>query len=105
GEVLIVEGDAETVTVGGPDAYGITDANQVAIVQQVLAEYPDEFDTIQIYTSFIDQAHQGIAYYQGIRNDVAGIGTAGFNSRGNWGLDPDNGRLSGFSNMNSMLMW
>lgn len=105
GEVLIIEGDAETVAVGGPDAFGITDANQVAIVQQVLAAYPDEFDTIQIYTTFIDQAHQGIAYYQGIKNDVAGIGTSGFNGRGNWGLDPDNGRLSGFSNMNSMLMW
>lgn len=105
GEVLIVEGDAQTVTVGGPDAFGITDENQVAIVQQVLAEYPDEFDTIQIYTSFIDQAHQGIAYYQGIRNDVEGIGAQTFNGRGGWGLDPDEGRLSGFSNMNSMLMW
>lgn len=105
GEVLIVEGDADTVTVGGPGEFGITDANQVAIVQEVLASYPDEFDTIQIYTSFVDQAHQGIAYYQGIRNEVQGIGTSSFNGRGNWGLDPDEGRLSGFSNMNSMLMW
>ncbi len=105
GEVLIIEGDAQTVTVGGADAFGITGDNQLAIVQQVLAEYPDEFDTIQIYTSFVDQANQGIAYYQGIRNDVQGIGAQTFNGRAGWGLDPDNGRLSGFSNMNSMLMW
>jgi len=88
GEILIIEGDADTVTVGGPDQFGITEANQVAIVQQVLASYPDEFDTIQIYTTFVDQAHQGIAYYQGIKNTVNGIGTETFDSRGAWGLGP-----------------
>lgn len=104
GEVLVIEGDADTVTVGGPNQFGITDANQVAIVQEVLASYPDQFDTIQIFTTFTDEAHQGVAYYQGIRNEVQGIGTMIFDNRGAWGLEPE-GRLSGFSNMNSMLMW
>jgi MYXO-CTERM domain-containing protein len=104
GEVLVIEGGPGTVTVGGVGAFGITEDNQIAIVQEVLAQYPDEFDTIQIYTSFVDQAHQGIAYYQGLRNTVAGIGISGFDSRAAYGLG-DTGRLSGFSNMNSMLMW
>ncbi|MCB9649937.1 MAG: hypothetical protein H6730_25630 [Deltaproteobacteria bacterium] len=104
GEVLIIEGGAGTVTVGGPGAFGITQDNQVAIVQEVLSQYPDVFDTIQIYTTFIDQAHQGIAYYQGIQSAVSGIGIAGFDNRAGYGLTGE-GRLSGFSNMNSMLQW
>ncbi len=102
-EIIIIEGDARTVTVGG-GGFGITDDNQTAIVQQVLAELPDAFDTIQIYTTFTDLAHDGFAYYQGIKNEVSGIGTGRFNGRAGWGLEPE-GRLSGFSNMNSMLMW
>lgn len=105
GEVLVVEGDAQTVSTGGPNVFGISQDNQVAIVQRVLSEYPDVFDTIQIYTTFIDEAHAGTAYYQSIRNSVAGIGVNSFNGRAGWGLPPTGGRLSGFSNMNSMLMW
>ncbi len=104
GEVLVVEGDDQTVAIGGPGVFGITQDNQVAIVQRVLAEYPDVFDTIQIYTSFIDEANAGSAYYQAIKNSVSGLGIDTFNGRPGWGL-PDQGRLSGFSNMNSMLMW
>lgn len=105
GEILVVEGDAQTVSTGGPNVFGITQDNQVAIVQEVLSQYPDVFDTIQIYTTFVDEAHAGTAYYQSIRNSVAGIGVNSFNGRAGWGLDPLQGRLSGFSNMNSMLMW
>ena len=103
GEIVVVEGDTQTVSsMGG--SFGISDANQAAIVQEVLSEYPDVFDTIQIYTSFVDEAHVGTAYYQAIKNDVRGIGVQIFDGRSGWGL-PDEGRLSGFSNMNSMLMW
>ncbi|MBK6690091.1 MAG: hypothetical protein IPG45_36845 [Deltaproteobacteria bacterium] len=104
GQVLVIEGDNRFVTSGGGGAYGITDDNQVAIVNEVLAQYPDEFDTIQIYTTFLDEAHVGFAYYQSIQNTVTGIGVATFNGRQGWGL-PDEGRLSGFSNMNTMSQW
>ena len=35
---------------------------------------------------------------------VTGLGIDTFNGRPDWGL-PEQGRLSGFSNMNSALMW
>ncbi len=105
GEILVLEGDAQTVAQNGLGNFGITEDNQRAIVARVLAMYPDEFDTIQIYTTFEDQAHAGIAYYQGIKNDVSGVGKMQFNNRPGWGLPALGGRLSGFSNMNSMLMW
>ncbi len=100
GEVIVLDGaDPRFVTRDAGGALGITDDNQVAIVQEVLAHYPDVFDTIQIYLSFLDEAHAGSAYYQGISSDVQGIGRMPFNSRTAWGL-PAQGRLSGFSNMN-----
>lgn len=105
GEILVLEGDAMTVSQNGLGRFGISEDNQRAIVAQVLAMYPDVFDTIQIYTTFEDQAHAGFAYYQGIKNEVSGIGKMQFNSRPAWGLPAVGGRLSGFSNMNSMLMW
>jgi hypothetical protein len=103
-EVVVLEGDAATVSAAGGGSFGITEGNQVAIVQAVLAEHPDVFDTIQIYTSFVDDAHVGTAYYQSISNAVQGIGIDAFDGRAGWGLAGP-GRLSGFSNMNSMLMW
>lgn len=104
GQVLVLEGDDRFVTDGGGGSYGITADNQVAIVQEVLAQYPDDFDTIQIYPTFLDEAHVGFAYYQAIRNETAGIGIQTFNDRQGWGL-PEEGRLSGFSNMNTMSQW
>jgi len=102
GEIIVLDGaDPGLVANDGMGNYGITDDNQVAIVQAVLAQYPDNFDTIQIYLSFLDNAHAGSAYYQGISNEVSGIGRMVFNGRGGWGL-PDQGRLSGFSNMNTL---
>lgn len=105
GEILVVEGDARTVSQAGGGVFGILPENQRAIVQEVLAVHPDIFDTIQIYTSFVDQAHLGSAYYSGIANAVSGIGIGSYNSRPSYGLPREGGRLSGFSNMNSMLMW
>lgn len=100
GEVIVLDGsDPRFVTRGVDGSLGITDDNQVVIVQEVLASYPDVFDTIQIYLSFLDAAHAGSAYYQGIKNEVAGIGRMSFDGRSGWGLPPE-GRLSGFSNMN-----
>lgn len=103
GEIIVIEGDARTVTSNGV-AFGITEENTAAIIQEVLAVYPDELDTIQIYLSFPDEAHAGSAYYQSISNSVAGIGIERFDNRGAYGLPPG-GRLSGFSNMNDMRMW
>ena len=105
GEILVVEGDAQTVAAVGGGEFGISDANKRAIVQQVLSEYPDVFDTIQIYTTFQDAIAGGSAYYQSIRNSVNGIGVQTFNGRTGWGLPAEGGRLSGFSDMNSMLVW
>jgi hypothetical protein len=59
--VIVVQGDDQTVSTGGPDSFGILDNNQVAIVNEVLAVYPDVFDTIQIYTSFIDDASASLS--------------------------------------------
>ena len=103
GEVIVIEGGGDFVSsMGG--AFGITDRNQRAIVQEVFTQYPDRFDTIAIFLSFIDQNHAGTAYYQGIANQVQGIGRQAFNSRSSWRL-PDEGRLSGFVNMNSVEMF
>jgi MYXO-CTERM domain-containing protein len=103
GEVIVVLGDARTVSSNGV-SFGITDDNIAAIIQDVLAQYPDVFDTIQIYLSFLDEASVGAAYYVGIANSVHGIGVEEFNVRSAYGL-PDEGRLSGFSNMNEMTMF
>lgn len=105
GEIIVVEGDAQTVSQQGIGRFGISEDNQRAIVAEVLGLVPDEFDTIQIFTTFDDQTSPGNAYYRGIRNDVQGIGKMVFNSRPQWGLSADGGRLSGFSNMNNMLLW
>lgn len=100
GEVIVLDGtDPRFVSRGADGTFGIAQANQEAIAQEVVAAYGDVFDTIQIYLSFLDSAHAGSAYYQGIKNEVAGIGRMGFDSRGSWGLAGE-GRLSGFSNMN-----
>lgn len=103
GEVIVIEGDPRFVTSNGV-AFGITEDNTAAIIQEVLANYPDEFDTIQIHLSFIDEAHAGTAYYQSIKNTVAGIGIETFDNRGAYGLGED-GRLTGFVNMNGLDMW
>lgn len=102
-EVVVIEGDARTVTTAGR-AYGITEANANAIIETVLTAVPDELDTIQIFLTFRDAANQGAAYYRGLRNDIAGIGQEVFDTRGDLGLSPK-GRLSGFSNMNDMALF
>lgn len=101
GEVLILEGGPGFVAQAGGQV-GITGDNQKAIVQEVLSQYPDRFDTIAIFLSFTDANHMGTAYYQGVRNEVAGIGRAAYNGRPSWGLPARGGRFSGFVNMNSV---
>jgi MYXO-CTERM domain-containing protein len=101
GEVLVVEGDARTVSSDGAGNFGITEDNAAAVIQDVLAMYPDEFDTIQLYLTFPDAAAGGAAYYSSISNSVQGIGSDVFNGRPAFGL-PEEGRLSGWSNMNDM---
>ncbi len=100
GEVIVLEGDSTIVSSGG-GAFGITDRNQVAIVREVLSEYPDRFDTIAIFLSFLDQNHAGSAYYQNVKNEVQGIGRNVYDGRDGWGLPPE-GRFSGFVNMNTL---
>jgi hypothetical protein len=99
GEVIVLEGGPRFVTSGGPGSFGLLPENQRAIVAEVLSVHPDVFDTIQVYLSFLDEAHVGTAYYEGISNQVAGIGRRVNDGRSFWGLS-DVGRLSGFSNMN-----
>jgi len=103
GEVIVIEGGGDFVS-NGAMGFGITDRNQRAIVHEVFTQYPDRFDTISIFLSFIDQNHAGSAYYQGIANQVQGIGRQQFNGRAGWRL-PEEGRLSGFVNMNSLEMF
>lgn len=103
GEVLLIEGDSETVATSSR-GFGITEANEQEIVRRVLEIYPDAFDTIQIYTTFFDANHPDTAYYRALQNDVEGLGIRRFNNRPSWNL-PTNGRLSGFSNMNTMYLW
>jgi len=104
GEVLILEGGPGFLAQAGGQ-YGITGTNQKAIVQEVLSQYPDRFDTIAIFLSFTDANHMGTAYYQGVRNDVSGIGRSPYNGRDAWGLPRRGGRFSGFVNMNSVEMF
>jgi hypothetical protein len=104
GEVIVVEGDANTVSSDGQGGFGIVQDNAVAIIQQVLAMYPDEFDTIQFYPAFFDSAAGNSAFYSTIANSVQGIGAQQFNGRGAFGL-PEEGRLSGWSNMNDINLF
>jgi len=105
GEVLVIEGAPGFVTEGNGGGFGITSGNQVAIVQEVLSQYPDRFDTVTMFLSFTDANNMGTAYYQGVRNVVTGIGRSTYNSRRSWGLSPRGGRFSGFVNMNSVEMF
>ncbi len=100
GEVIVIEGDDRLLTAGG-GGFGLTQDNLVAVAREVLAQYPDVFDTIQLHTTFTDLASGG-AYYQGIANDVSGLGRDVFDGRPGWGLASGSGRLSGFVNMNSL---
>ncbi len=104
GQVMVIPGDARMVSSTGPGEFGITEDNQKAIVQEVLANYPDEFDTLVVFTTFEDKAQMTEAYSRVLQNKVAGIGLAEENRREDWGIAKD-GRLSGFVNMNSLLKW
>lgn len=104
GEVIVIEGDATTVSSDGAGGFGIVEENARAIIQQILAVYPDEFDTIQFYPAFFDAAAGNSAFYATISNSVQGIGAQQFNGRGAFGL-PDEGRLSGWSNMNDINLF
>ena len=105
GEVLVIEGAPGFVTAGTDGSFGIIAENQVAVVQEVLSQYPDRFDTVTMFLSFTDANNMGTAYYQGVRNVVTGIGRSTYNSRRTWGLPPRGGRFSGFVNMNSVEMF
>ena len=97
GEVLVIEGAPGFVTAGTDGSFGIIAENQVAVVQEVLSQYPDRFDTVTMFLSFTDANNMGTAYYQGVRNVVTGIGRSTYNSRRTWGLPPRGGRFSGFA--------
>lgn len=104
GDIIVVEGDARRVSSSGPGAFGLTEDNQRALLEDVLGLVPDRFDTFVFFTSFEDQATADRAYYVSLRNNVQGIGLQLRNDRTEFGL-PAEGRLSGYVGMNSPLVW
>lgn len=104
GEVIVVTGDARTVSVQAPGELGVTEENQRAILEEVYALVPDRFDTLLIFTAFEDRAPMEPAYYRGLVNEVRGIGLETFNERESLGL-PMSGRLSGYAGLSSPLLW
>ncbi|MEL6188247.1 MAG: hypothetical protein AAFU79_26780, partial [Myxococcota bacterium] len=96
--------DARRVSSSGPGAFGLTEDNQRALLEDVLGLVPDRFDTFVFFTTFEDQAPADRAYYQSLSNDVRGIGLQLRNDREGFGL-PAEGRLSGYVGMNSPLVW
>jgi len=105
GEIIVVEGDAATVTDFGGGQYGLRFDNQVQnlpeVVRRVLTRYGDDFDFVAIWTSFWDFGADGLAYYVGVRNDTQGIGRQRFDQGSFWGSG-QGGRLQGVLNMKSI---
>src|SRR5687768_3784007 len=84
GEILVMEGDATTVT-GEGGGYSIQGNNIDAIVNQFYGQYNDEFDMISIWTSFPDLANGGAYYTSAVSSPL--------------------GNLKGFINMNQVGFW
>lgn len=102
GDVLVMIGDAQTVSSLGNNRWGVRVDDEVqnplAIVRTFLDYFPDDYDVLTVWTSFRDRGSDGLAYYMGMYNDVGGIGVEPFNNRRFWGVN-NAGRMQGFVNM------
>jgi MYXO-CTERM domain-containing protein len=83
GEIVVIEGDETTVT-GTGGGFAIGPGNIDAILSQFYAVYPDEFDMVAIWETFVDENNGG-AYFTT--------------------PPPVANRLFGFINMNGIGVW
>lgn len=95
GDVVVVPGDARTVSSSGPGRFGITAENRRAVIDAVLSVLPDRYDAVLVGTSFEDEAVENAAF-ELLCNDVRGIGLSVFDARPDFGLSPD-GRLCAYA--------
>lgn len=101
GEVIVVDGDARTVSSDGMGGFGISADNQRNLVNDVVGLVGDRFDSLVIFTAFDDQAPASGPYYVQLANRVSGIGLGlGEVGRTTLGL-PAGGRLTGYVGMGS----
>lgn len=99
GQIMVMQGDAETVTDLGAGDYGIDIATQLPnITMRFYLNHGDEFDGIAIFTTFPDQLQGGAAYSVGPGAGTMGIGYDAFGP-GTYGSA---GRLVSVVNMNDV---
>ncbi len=78
------------------------EVNTVAAAQRFYAVQPDSFDQIVLITDFDLLGAPFGAFYQGVRNEVQGIGVGNFDVAQAFGSA---GRLQGFLHMNHVNAW
>ena len=104
GEIVVMQGNANTVTAFDGGGYGVVInnlgvRNPMEISKEFLAAYPDEYDAIVVFTTFPDAAaDSSVAWHLSVRNDVKGIGASVMDSGPLWGSQ-DDGQLRSFINM------
>lgn len=76
--------------------------NTAAIARRFFAVQPDSFDQLVLITDFDLLGAPFGAFYQGVRNEVAGIGLGRFDFSFAYG---STGRLQGFLHMNYLNHW
>ncbi len=62
-EVAVMPGDAVIVTTWDTATYGVTTGQMGAIAQRFYSEYPDEFDGIAVFTTFLNMGPDGFGGY------------------------------------------
>lgn len=73
GEVLVVPGDAESVTMVG-SRWGINPLALRNITRKAIAFAGDHYEIITIWVTFDDRGTDALAYALNVRNEVAGLG-------------------------------
>jgi MYXO-CTERM domain-containing protein len=99
GEVIVVEGDAETVTSLDGGGRGLGLDNVRAIARKAIGFAGDRFDALTIWTAFDDQGSNAVAYAVSVKNDVMGIGQALMDESADYGSQ---GVLRNIVNMKSL---
>lgn len=73
GEVLVLEGDADTIETDG-SGYAIRALSAVA--RKAIARLGDHFQQLTVWTTFEDRSNRAAAYEFTVKNDVRGIGVS-----------------------------
>jgi hypothetical protein len=102
GEIVVMEGDSQTVASLGNDQFGLVMNQQTQNPMQVAREfyknYPDEFDALCVFTTFPDAGSaNSVAWALAIKQGVTGIGMPKQDWSFSWGAKE--GVLHSFINM------